>query len=269
MKLKLSALVIEEIRTKLDILEDEPELQKDYHATEAAMFRLRAKLRGAKPGLFDFDGWEVTVIHDELYNSAEMAYGNDARAMKYVLSQIKHGGIDMMRLKLDQKKAWNRFQTAKKAPKRSRSYPVRCVVEEHNPLVYKKCKDLIAAYESNTRSLGRIPVRINDRPMDFFAVDQSRGRAYYNRKGRRIVTIPVHAIDRDKTHPGYLAWYVAHELAHHYDQFANRVSSGHGENFMHWLKQLCPKEYQHYELGYKPRFARAAGIRNPDEQLAA
>lgn len=271
MKLKLSALAIEELRTKLDILDDEPDLREDYRATDEAIDRLQKKLRGAKPGLFDFDSWEVTVINDELQNSADLASGNDARALKYVLSQINYGGIDMMRTKLDQKKAWNRFQTAKKAPKRSRSYPVRCVVEELNERVATEAKRLIALYEANTRSLGRIPVKINDRPLDFYAVDQNAGRAYYNRKGRRIVTIPVSVMKLNDSgaKPGYFTNYVAHELAHHYHHISGHHGSSHGLEFMHWMKQLCPKEYLHYELEYKPRFARAAGIRKPDEQLAA
>ena len=85
----------------------------------------------------------------------------------------------------------------------------------------------------------------------FYAVDQSRGRCYY---GSRIVTIPMFAIHREI---GYKTWYIAHELSHVFDL----KRSNHGQPFMEKLQEICPPEFVHYELGYKPRNAAKAGIR--------
>ena len=81
-------------------------------------------------------------------------------------------------------------------------------------------------------------------------VAQTRGRCYFNAK---LITIPTWAIDRSIE---YKSWYIAHELAHAYDKCKHM----HGPEFMEWLKIICPKEFIHYELGYKPRNASAAGI---------
>jgi hypothetical protein len=94
-----------------------------------------------------------------------------------------------------------------------------------------------------------------------FVVNQRRGRAYYDKKA---ITIPAWIfLKAEDEMIGYLTYYVAHELAHH---FANNNDNewGHGKAFMKWFMRLCPKEYQHYELGYKPRNAAAAGIRKAD-----
>lgn len=89
----------------------------------------------------------------------------------------------------------------------------------------------------------------------FYVVNQVRGRCYY---GRKWITIPVHAWKRQDD--GYLVYYVAHEAAHAYAG----ASADHGPKFMAWLKKLCPAQYIHYELTYKPRQAFAAGIMPED-----
>src|SRR5690606_37765030 len=124
---------------------------------------------------------------------------------------------------------------------------------------------LIANYEAKTRSLGRIPVKINDRKLRFFATNQNASWAIYNRNGERLITIAKDMLRSPR--PGYGTYVVAHELAHHYANFKHKVN-GHGEMFMYWLKQLCPPELVHYELEYKPKFARAAGIRKPEQKVA-
>lgn len=86
-----------------------------------------------------------------------------------------------------------------------------------------------------------------------YAVDQSRGRCYYSSK---VITIPIWAIRKN---PGYFTWYVSHECAHAYS-YINGTDDIHGPNFMEWLKRICPENAIHYELGYKPRNAAAAGI---------
>lgn len=89
----------------------------------------------------------------------------------------------------------------------------------------------------------------------FYVVNQDRGRCYFSRKW---ITIPLHAWQRQSD--GFLAYYIAHEAAHAY---AGRKAN-HGPKFMQWLKKLCPPDYQHYELGYRPRNATSAGIMPKD-----
>jgi hypothetical protein len=90
-----------------------------------------------------------------------------------------------------------------------------------------------------------------------YAVDQRRGRAYYK---KRMVTIPLWIFERPRGE-GYVIWYMAHELAHIADYDAGNKNGNHGPGFMAQLKKLCPVQYQHFELNYKPRNAAAAGIR--------
>lgn len=84
-----------------------------------------------------------------------------------------------------------------------------------------------------------------------YAVDQRNGRCY---PSRAVITIPVWAIRRNLERPGYLVWYVAHELAHCFTR------DNHGPDFMAALRMICPEDYQHHEHGYKPRNAKAAGV---------
>ena len=85
-----------------------------------------------------------------------------------------------------------------------------------------------------------------------YTVSQRRGRCYPRQK---VITIPVWVITlTDK--PGKKIWYISHELAHAMDECRHN----HGPEFMEWLKTICPEEHLHWELGYKPRNARAAGI---------
>jgi hypothetical protein len=84
-----------------------------------------------------------------------------------------------------------------------------------------------------------------------FVVDQSCGRCHYQRKW---ITIPIFAIE--STRLGYWIWYVSHEFSHAFAGFAAK----HGPVFMQTLQRICPVEYQHYELEYKPENASLAGI---------
>ena len=89
----------------------------------------------------------------------------------------------------------------------------------------------------------------SDHPATIRVKETRRGVAHANGN----VTIPAWTMRGDK--PGYAIYYVAHELAH-------IKASGwhHGPLFMRAFKELCPKSYWHYEKGYKPRNAKAAGI---------
>lgn len=96
----------------------------------------------------------------------------------------------------------------------------------------------------------------------FFVVDQDRGRCYYDRKW---ITIPKWALHCETTKPGHWVWYVAHEISH----ACVGIGHKHGQVFMHCLKRICPPEFLHYELGYKPRNASVAGIRKIDADRTA
>lgn len=83
----------------------------------------------------------------------------------------------------------------------------------------------------------------------------SRGRRGFCYWVSRSITIPTHALVSEQ--PGYAEYYLAHEMAH----AKAGKKAAHGPEFMDWLKRLCPPEFVHYELGYKPRNAKAAGIK--------
>lgn len=84
----------------------------------------------------------------------------------------------------------------------------------------------------------------------YFVVEQNRGRCYHL---HRVITIPLWVIRSTK--PGKKIWYVSHELAHTYT-----YGDKHGQRFMAKLREICPEDAQHWEIGYKPRAAIAAGI---------
>jgi hypothetical protein len=102
----------------------------------------------------------------------------------------------------------------------------------------------------NTKFL-HIIADLKTKGWEFFVVDQSRGRCYYQ---DRTVTIPKWAFY--STNKGYTEYYLCHEIAHCHAPFDN-----HGPAFMAQFKRLCPIEFQHYELEYKPGNASAAGIK--------
>lgn len=78
-------------------------------------------------------------------------------------------------------------------------------------------------------------------------------------------TIVISLFATKSLRPGYVEYMLAHEIAH---AFAGH-DANHGPVFMGWLKRLCPEEYQHYEYGYKPRNARAAGLCGRPEKKTA
>ena len=82
-----------------------------------------------------------------------------------------------------------------------------------------------------------------------YVVRQRRGSAYILSGS---FTIPLWAYQRSQE---YFFYYVAHEVSH-----LLACEPGHGEMFYDEFKRLCPSEWQHYEIEYKPRLAKAAGI---------
>jgi hypothetical protein len=104
---------------------------------------------------------------------------------------------------------------------------------------------------------------LRDNGWRFYVCDQQSGWCIGG--GHKMIIIPLWLIDINHKHytsqkvankPGYKTYYIAHEMAH---AFAG-VAEQHGPRFMEWLKKICPSELIHYELEYKPRNAKSAGI---------
>ena len=94
-----------------------------------------------------------------------------------------------------------------------------------------------------------------------YVTDSHCGRYRVN---AQTVTVPVWAYNATpaKTHgdPNYAIYYVAHELAHAWADHDGNDPNDHNDDFYEWFKKLCPPELWHYELEYKTRGARRAGI---------
>jgi len=90
-----------------------------------------------------------------------------------------------------------------------------------------------------------------------YVTDTVRGRCDYTNKN---LTVPLWAFNDAR--PGYKVYYACHEMAH----VVTPVVKGdvHGAAFQANFKKICPKEYWHFELNYKPKLAAAAGIRSPE-----
>lgn len=146
---------------------------------------------------------------------------------------------------------------------RTRKYPVNNVDEVRTRHVIKVVDALRHAVNAKISSLdpkNNLAIPVSGAYLRVYAVKQTRGRAYFRKNGKRVITIPVWTFARGED---YIAWYCAHELAHHYAHYYDAVAGNHGPGFMKWLKLICPENAIHYELGYKPRNAAAAGISQP------
>ncbi len=89
----------------------------------------------------------------------------------------------------------------------------------------------------------------------FYCVEQTRG---YCLESAKTITIPRWVMFESD---GNIIQYICHEMAH----ALAPASEMHGPKFMEILMKICPAKYLHYELEYKPREARKAGIRKPRE----
>lgn len=87
----------------------------------------------------------------------------------------------------------------------------------------------------------------------FFVVNSQRGMCYYEKK---VITIPQWVTTKTKIDDGQFIQYVAHEMAHAYAGW----QAHHGPEFMKELQCICPAWCIHWELEYKPRNAKSAGI---------
>lgn len=140
-----------------------------------------------------------------------------------------------------------------------------------NNIVNASCLITEALLSDNMRSCYTELVQLGHR---FYVVDQMRGRCYYR---DRVITIPLWLWDsatitanlirhlnrmpirEDKLN--YRAWYLSHEMAHATNYIHHRdEADSHGPLFMNELKMICPLNAIHFELGYKPKNALAAGI---------
>lgn len=88
-----------------------------------------------------------------------------------------------------------------------------------------------------------------------FIADVKSGRARYS---TMQFTVPLwtytkKAVIGYRKHEGYFTYYVAHELSHllSYKKYGED-GKNHSEKFYKIFKLVCPKEYQHFELYYKP-----------------
>ena len=128
-------------------------------------------------------------------------------------------------------------------------------VARSHSLPAKVCADLKPALQHLIEQLPAAQAAIQN-GWRIFVVAQSRGRCNYSAK---TLTVPKWAFTRPKGE-GYALYYLAHEVAHAY-----APGAGHGIPFMNKLMEICPPQFQHWEHGYKPRFAAAAGVpRTPD-----
>lgn len=84
----------------------------------------------------------------------------------------------------------------------------------------------------------------------FYATNTQCGTCYENSK---VITIPLHAFRRGAQ---YKTYYICHEMSH----ALVGAKHQHSAVFMRKLIDICPEDCIHYEIGYKPRNAMAAGI---------
>ena len=101
-----------------------------------------------------------------------------------------------------------------------------------------------------------------------FVINQQRGFCYHSAKTlclpewlsnpkiiqRHIERLNI--IPDQEEFENYQIWYLAHEISH----YLSGPKAKHGPIFMENLKSICPSNAIKYELGYKPRNAKAAGI---------
>lgn len=111
---------------------------------------------------------------------------------------------------------------------------------------------MFADVSANTRLIAK---QLMDSGWRFYCVAQVRGKCYYNEK---VITLPEWIVTNSgqANRTGYKEYYICHEMAHALDN----TRSNHGAEFMRILKKICPAEFVHYELDYKPRNAAGAGI---------
>ena len=103
------------------------------------------------------------------------------------------------------------------------------------------------------RLLSECKTEYDNEGISGFIADVRRGLAYMD--GR--FTVPLWAYDRRNNgknyrgDEGYFVYYVAHELSHQLRYKKYGLNGGHDFRFYEIFIDVCPKEYQHFELNYK------------------
>lgn len=106
--------------------------------------------------------------------------------------------------------------------------------------------------------LDKIDLSLDKLGYKIYCADYCGGYCDYDKK---VLVIPAWVFDHDDSR--YWIYYLTHELAHAVNCHYNNpdIVSAHGKHFMEFFKLLCPERQQKYELQYKPRNAKAAGIK--------
>jgi len=99
---------------------------------------------------------------------------------------------------------------------------------------------------------------------EIYATDTVRGRCSYRSMN---ITVPLwatgladYARDAHNDDVNFCIYYACHEIAHVMTGYIK--GAPHGAKFMSNFKAICPQHLWHFEIGYKPRNAAAAGIRS-------
>jgi len=91
-----------------------------------------------------------------------------------------------------------------------------------------------------------------------YIADVVRGKSHTK---NNTFTVPYWAYKPDypknrKSNGGYFIYYVAHELSHLIAYKKFKHGSNHNFEFYQIFMEICPKEYQHFELNYKKTAAK-------------
>lgn len=112
-------------------------------------------------------------------------------------------------------------------------------------------------FGNNDRLHPRIQAKVDElhsKGWRFFVADHTSSWA------QRTTKVIVICLSHWHSDHDYYNYVVAHECAHAQNWEDGLVNENHGPKFMAALIQICPDEWLHYEIGYKPRNATAAGI---------
>lgn len=107
--------------------------------------------------------------------------------------------------------------------------------------------------ETISQLLEKYPEFLNTNITGYIS-DSECGRAFYS---ENKFYVPLWAFDKrfaGKTYhgdDGYFTYYVAHELSHIISGHKTGTV-GHKKEFYDVFKQICPTEYQYFEINYKP-----------------
>lgn len=125
-----------------------------------------------------------------------------------------------------------------------------------NKIDHDKTHSLILMLDGGASKAARVAEEHLNNGWDIWVVDQRRGFCHYR---YAFITIPVFAFNKG---PAYIDYYLSHELAH----AVAGPAAKHGPLFMAAFKKICDPKNWHYELNYKPSYAKAAGIMEiPDD----